>query len=293
MEFIYLVFFLLGVGYLIAPIVGVVMAIATRDRVRQLELRVAELQRAGASGAAGAAAQPRPQASPPGSQPAESTSPPPFEPTWPAADEPISKTAPPPDIEPLWVPGRPVPIVPPREGDAAIDAASEPEPQAAEPPPPPPPPPPQPPGLTPQEHVAGLEERFGTRWVVWVGGVALALGGIFLVKYTIEAGLIGPRPAHLPRRAARGRAGGRRGMDAAQGAALRLRRTCRPRTSRASSPRPAPRSPMPPPTRPMRSTNSSAPARRSSCSASSRWRRSRPPCCMDRCSPGSASSALT
>ena len=37
-----------------------------------------------------------------------------------------------------------------------------------------------------------LEERFGTRWVVWVGGLALALGGFFLVKYTIEAGLIGP-----------------------------------------------------------------------------------------------------
>jgi uncharacterized membrane protein len=28
--------------------------------------------------------------------------------------------------------------------------------------------------------------------VVWVGGVALALGGIFLVRYTIEQGLIGP-----------------------------------------------------------------------------------------------------
>jgi uncharacterized membrane protein len=38
----------------------------------------------------------------------------------------------------------------------------------------------------------GFEERFGTRWVVWVGGVALALGGIFLVRYTIQQGLIGP-----------------------------------------------------------------------------------------------------
>jgi uncharacterized membrane protein len=38
----------------------------------------------------------------------------------------------------------------------------------------------------------GFEEKFGTRWVVWVGGVALALGGIFLVRYTIEQGLIGP-----------------------------------------------------------------------------------------------------
>src|SRR5581483_9915592 len=35
----------------------------------------------------------------------------------------------------------------------------------------------------------GFEERFGTRWVVWVGGVALALGGIFLVRYTIQEGL--------------------------------------------------------------------------------------------------------
>lgn len=38
----------------------------------------------------------------------------------------------------------------------------------------------------------GFEERFGTRWVVWVGGVAVALGGIFLVRYTIQQGLIGP-----------------------------------------------------------------------------------------------------
>jgi len=37
-----------------------------------------------------------------------------------------------------------------------------------------------------------FEERFGTRWVVWVGGLALALGGIFLVRYTIQQGLIGP-----------------------------------------------------------------------------------------------------
>lgn len=38
----------------------------------------------------------------------------------------------------------------------------------------------------------GLEERLGTRWAVWVGGVTLVLGGIFLVHYSIEAGLISP-----------------------------------------------------------------------------------------------------
>jgi uncharacterized membrane protein len=37
-----------------------------------------------------------------------------------------------------------------------------------------------------------LEERLGTQWAVWVGGIAVALGGIFLVHYTIEQGLIGP-----------------------------------------------------------------------------------------------------
>lgn len=39
---------------------------------------------------------------------------------------------------------------------------------------------------------ASLEERLGTRWAVWVGGLALALGGLLLVRYSIEQGLIGP-----------------------------------------------------------------------------------------------------
>jgi uncharacterized membrane protein len=37
-----------------------------------------------------------------------------------------------------------------------------------------------------------LEERLGAQWAVWVGGVAVALGGIFLVRYSIEQGLLGP-----------------------------------------------------------------------------------------------------
>ena len=47
-----------------------------------------------------------------------------------------------------------------------------------------PPPPPQP--------GPGFEERIGTRWVVWVGGLTLALGGFFMVRYSIDAGLLGP-----------------------------------------------------------------------------------------------------
>lgn len=37
-----------------------------------------------------------------------------------------------------------------------------------------------------------LEERLGTRWVVWVGGIALGLGALFLVQYSIAEGLLGP-----------------------------------------------------------------------------------------------------
>jgi uncharacterized membrane protein len=54
--------------------------------------------------------------------------------------------------------------------------------EAASPPPPLPPPPAD----------RGFEEQLGTQWVVWIGGLALALGGFFLVRYSIEAGLIGP-----------------------------------------------------------------------------------------------------
>ncbi len=37
-----------------------------------------------------------------------------------------------------------------------------------------------------------IEETIGSRWAVWVGGVALAFGGLFLVRYSIEAGMFGP-----------------------------------------------------------------------------------------------------
>ncbi len=49
--------------------------------------------------------------------------------------------------------------------------------------------------LPPQSSPArpDIESALGGRWAVWVGGLALALGGIFLVRYTIEAGLLGPK----------------------------------------------------------------------------------------------------
>ena len=38
-----------------------------------------------------------------------------------------------------------------------------------------------------------IEETIGSRWAVWVGGIALAFGGLFLIRYSIEAGMFGPR----------------------------------------------------------------------------------------------------
>lgn len=59
--------------------------------------------------------------------------------------------------------------------------------------PPPPPPPQAPVADTAAPAGPGVEERLGTRWVVWIGGLMLALGGLFLVRYSIEAGLLGPK----------------------------------------------------------------------------------------------------
>ena len=91
-----------------------------------------------------------------------------------------------------------------RLGDLAAEPAAEPAPAPAQPleagSPPPEPEAPKPtsvppiPAAAPQPAPprAGFEERLGSRWAVWVGGVSLALGGIFLVRYSIEQNLLSP-----------------------------------------------------------------------------------------------------
>ena len=37
-----------------------------------------------------------------------------------------------------------------------------------------------------------LEEMIGSQWSVWVGGIALAIGAIFLIRFSIEAGVFSP-----------------------------------------------------------------------------------------------------
>lgn len=99
--------------------------------------------------------------------------PPPLAPVWEQAPAAATATAEPPPLAPETE----------TESPPSTEAVSPPPPEAvpeaAAPPPLPAPAP-------------GFEEQLGTRWVVWIGGLALALGGFFMVRYSIEAGLLGP-----------------------------------------------------------------------------------------------------
>ncbi|MFG1298290.1 DUF2339 domain-containing protein [Xanthobacter sp. V3C-3] len=182
----------------VMALVAFVLALGHRGRIRLLEEKVALLEaaaaRAGfaplpeASSGSPFAPQPVPQAplvpdvpSPDGlaapSQPQETgtpaTPPPPMPPGAPAAPPP-------------WPFGRtraPWQHAPAPEPGASATPASDAD---ALPPPPPAPPVPL------KERLAGFEEKVGARWAVWVGGLALALGGVFLVRFAVEQDLIGP-----------------------------------------------------------------------------------------------------
>jgi len=45
---------------------------------------------------------------------------------------------------------------------------------------------------SPPKAKESLESKLGARWTVWVGGLALAVGGLFMVKYSIENVLVSP-----------------------------------------------------------------------------------------------------
>ena len=162
-------YFLLGLLALAIPVAwsaAFFMSLTARHRMAALETRFLALERSLAAGAfvpASAAQEARP-----------------------AAEDIVRTSAPleaPVEAQPAAVsePMAAEPATPEPAGTA--DAAIPP----SEPPPPDVTAPPVPPAAEP-----GLEERLGTRWVVWVGGIALALGAIFLVRYSIEQGLIGP-----------------------------------------------------------------------------------------------------
>lgn len=89
---------------------------------------------------------------------------------------------------------QPDPEPQPKPAPSQAPLANPPEPVRAEPVAAPPPiapktPPTPPPPRTLQPS---FEERLTSRWLVWFGAVTIALGGIFLVKFSIDYGLITP-----------------------------------------------------------------------------------------------------
>ena len=44
----------------------------------------------------------------------------------------------------------------------------------------------------PKLKIRSFEEEIGARWAVWVGGLTLALGAIFLLRFAVEAGVFSP-----------------------------------------------------------------------------------------------------
>ena len=285
MEFVFIALLLLA--FPIIAIVALVMAVGARDRIRSLETKFDTFQK-GLPGLAAAAADAQPVAAP------QQT----VEPVAPAAAPPRPVIVETPEPQVTEPPRAAEPPLAPEPVEPAAEPGAPPEPAPAPPPhaaaaasvPPITPPPPTPPS-PPSQPEMGFEERLGTQWTVWVGGVALALGGFFLVRYSIEQGWFGPGMRIFLGGAVRARADRRGRMGAPQGEPQRHRPAFRPRTSRASSPPPAPPSPMPTSMRPTRSMNSSARAPPSCCSASSRSARWLPRWCTARRSPGSALSA--
>ena len=102
-----------------------------------------------------------------------------------AAEPPVPAT-------PETLPVEPIPVVsaavPAEAAEAAQASPAETEALSAEAPTEPSPP--QPPQPAPSGEL--LETKIGARWTVLVGGLALALGAVFLVRYSIEQGLLGP-----------------------------------------------------------------------------------------------------
>ncbi|HWG04429.1 MAG TPA: DUF2339 domain-containing protein [Beijerinckiaceae bacterium] len=154
-ETLGLVIFLL----VVAGPVGFFLAIGARERVARLENRLAALEREIAKFG-------------PRTQPA------------PSAFEPMAAPVPPAPaygVAPPFVPAE-TQMPPMQPAEAVPDRLQSPAPETHE--------------ETrvesnPVVHVS-LEERLGARWSVWVGGAAVALGAVFLVRYSIEQGLFGP-----------------------------------------------------------------------------------------------------
>ncbi len=164
MGFLYLLGLLL-VAIPIIAIIALVKTITLGDQMRRIQVRLADLERALAAPPAGVGAPEPPR-------PLAPTIPPVAEPERPATTLPEPGPQPPPR-PPEPEPASPVAATSPIAPPPARHRAARRRPRMS------------------------FEERLGTQWAVWVGGLALALGGIFLVRYLDRAGPARPRRARL------------------------------------------------------------------------------------------------
>ncbi|MCC5976816.1 MAG: DUF2339 domain-containing protein [Salinarimonas sp.] len=142
------------------PVVAVVAIVIAQRAIREiagLRQRIDRLE-AGYAGGAVPAPDERPaqDTAPESETPAEEQAP-----QEPIAEESVSEA-------PEPAPEAPKPLVPAVRSDPTVSAT----PEAARRP--------------------SLEERLGARWAVWVGALALSLGGAFLVRFSLEQDLLGP-----------------------------------------------------------------------------------------------------
>ena len=99
-------------------------------------------------------------------------------PEAPAAEQPVAAAPAAPDAVPETTAAEELPVAANAEADAAAAgpwaaAAAAPAQAAA-------------------RAAPDIETTLGTRWAVWVGGLALAFGAVFLIKVSIESGIFGP-----------------------------------------------------------------------------------------------------
>jgi uncharacterized membrane protein len=189
--------FLVETLFFIAAVVAFVQLYRLRGRMQRMERRVEQLETARwASAAIGASPRVAREEGIPEAKIPEPVAPPPVV----VVAEPV---APPPVIPAV------VPVAPPAEPEivvepepVAVAAYTAPRAMAAvivkpdeslveEPEPAPAPTPPTPTPLPkPQSWSFNFEDLFGRRLPIWAGGITLAIAGVLIVKYAVDAGLL-------------------------------------------------------------------------------------------------------
>ena len=151
-----------ALGLLFAPLI---LSLIAMSRTGQLKRRIAVLDQRLAAFEARTPVAPEP------ARPAEAPPQRVWDAATRAADAPAEPEEPPPQpAAEETKAGEPPAEEPPVEAIAAAEAAA--------------------PEVKPEK--AGIEERLTSRWLVWLGAVALVLAGIFLIKYSIDNQLLTP-----------------------------------------------------------------------------------------------------